>query len=480
MNRERIYAAIDLKSFYASVECVQRGLNPLTARLVVADPQRGRNTICLAVTPAMKKYGLSGRCRMFQVLQTVREIEARTGKRLDYITAPPRMALYLTYSADIYQIYLRYFSPDDIHVYSIDEVFIDLTTYLPLYRTDAQSLCRRVIQEVQETTGITATVGIGTNLFLCKVAMDILAKRTEPDQWGVRMAVLDEMEFRRQLWDHRPLTDFWRIGHGTARRLEKNGIFTLGELAHRSLQPAGQRKLYRMFGVDAEILIDHAWGYEPCTMAHIKAYRPENRSIVSGQVLHSPYSFQKARLVVQEMTELLALELAAQSLVASRFSLAVGYEACRTSPAGERDCGDSTGYHDPSLQKQVATTTVPLKIDHYGRLVPRSAHGSISTGEPTNLCSPILHKMMELYDTIVNPALQVRRVHLCAVDVVGKSTVRPDLFGDTEEHRREERLQSALLAIMGKFGKNSVVKAHDLEEGGTKMDRNCQIGGHRA
>ncbi|MBQ7367720.1 MAG: DNA methylase [Spirochaetaceae bacterium] len=468
MNRERIYAAIDLKSFYASVECVQRGLDPLTTRLVVADPQRGRNTICLAVTPGLKKYGLKGRCRMFQVLQIVREIEARTGKRLDYITAPPRMALYLQYSADIYQIYLKYFSPDDIHVYSIDEVFIDLTSYLPLYKTDAQSLCRQVIRDVLETTGITATVGIGTNLFLCKVAMDILAKQTAPDQWGVRMAVLDEMKFRRQLWDHRPLTDFWRIGHGIARRLEKNCIFTLGELAHRSLQPAGQRKLYRMFGVDAEILIDHAWGYEPCTMAHIKAYRPENRSIVSGQVLHSPYSFQKARLVVQEMTELLALELAEQFLVASRFSLAVGYEACRTSPAGERNCGDTAEYHGP------------MRIDHYGRLVPRSAHGTISTGEPTNLCSPILAGMMELYHKIVDPTLQVRRIHLCALDVVAKASVQPDLFSDSEAQRKEESLQSALLGIMGKFGKNSVVKAHDLVEGGTKLDRNCQLGGHRA
>lgn len=468
MNNERIYAAIDLKSFYASVECVQRGLDPLTARLVVADPQRGRNTICLAVTPAMKKYGLSGRCRMFQVLQTVREIEARTGKRLDYITAPPRMALYLTYSADIYQIYLRYFSPDDIHVYSIDEVFIDLTTYLPLYKTDAQSLCRRVVQEVQETTGITATVGIGTNLFLCKVAMDIMAKRSAPDKWGVRIAMLDEREFRRQLWNHRPLTDFWRIGHGTARRLERNFMFTLGDVARRSLQPEGERKLYKLFGVDAEILVDHAWGYEPCTMAHIKGYKAENRSIVSGQVLHSPYSFQKAQLVVQEMTELLALELAEQSLVASRFSLAVGYEAYRTSSAKESHFHSSTEYDSP------------LRIDHYGRLVPRSAHGTFTTGKATNLCSPILAGMMELYHKIVDPNLQVRRIHLCALEVVGKSTVQPDLFGDTEEHRREERLQSALLGIMRKFGKNSMVKAHDLEEGGTKMERNRQIGGHRA
>lgn len=458
MNSGRMYAAIDLKSFYASVECVERGLDPITTRLVVADPSRSKNTICLAVTPALKKYGLKGRCRLFELQQKLREIKARTGTEVDYIIAPPRMALYMNYSATIYGVYLKYFCHEDIHVYSIDEVFIDLTGYLKLYNCDGKTLCRKVIQDVLATTGITATAGLGPNLFLCKVAMDVMAKRIQPDQWGVRIAELDEMSFRQELWSHRPLTDFWRIGHGTARRLERNCIFTLGELARRSLTPSGQRKLYKLFGIDAEILIDHAWGYEPCTMAHIKAYKAENRSIVSGQVLHSPYSYEKARLVVQEMTELLALELVEQGLVAAHFSLAVGYEVSK--PGGN--------YHGP------------IKIDRYGRPLPRSAHGAVTTGRATDLTSSIEAKMLELYDAIVNPNLKVRRIHICANGLVPKSSLQPELFGQSEAQQKEERLQTTVLRVHHKFGKNALLKGHDLTEGGTKTDRNRQIGGHRA
>lgn len=458
MNSKRTYAAIDLKSFYASVECVERGLDPITAPLVVADPSRGKNTICLAVSPELKKYGLSGRSRMFQVYQKMREIKAQTGKEIDCIVASPRMALYIAYSANVYEVYLNYFSPDDIHVYSIDEVFIDLTSYLNLYKTDALSLCRRVILEVLATTGITATAGIGPNLFLCKVAMDVVAKHCVPDEWGVRIARLDEMDFRRQLWSHRPLTDFWRIGPGTARRLEKHCMFTLGDVARRSLKPEGQRKLYKLFGIDAEILIDHAWGYEPCTMAHIKAYRAENRSIVSGQVLPRPYPFHQTRLVVQEMAEILALELMEQGLVASQFSLAVGYSS-------NTDEENHTG---------------SVKTNLYGQLVPKSAHGGISVGRPTSLASTMAGAILRVFDQVVNPTLMVHRIHICALDVVAVTSLQPELFDIDPSQQREQKLQQTLLKIMKKYGKNSVVKAHDLEEGGTKMERNRQIGGHRA
>ena len=458
MNTERTYAAIDLKSFYASVECVERGLDPITTCLVVADPSRGKNTICLAVTPELKKYGLSGRCRMFQVLQKVEEIRRQTGKKIEYIVAPPRMALYMEYSSRIYGIYLKYFCHEDIHVYSIDEVFIDLTTYLPLYKSDGESLCRRVILDVFNTTGITATAGLGPNLFLCKVAMDIMAKRTPPDEWGVRIALLDEISFRQKLWNHRPLTDFWRIGQGTARRLERNCLFTLGDVARRSLNPVGERKLYKIFGIDAEILIDHAWGYEPCTMAHIKNYKPENKSIVSGQVLPHPYPFQQARLVVQEMTELLALELMEQGLVAPQFSLGVGYNACK----------EGDGYNGP------------VRIDHYGRIVPKSAHGNAFVGNPTCLASIMVAAVLEVFDKIVNPNLLVHRIHICAVNLVPKTSVQPELFDQDEVLKKEDNLQSTLLRIQHKFGKNAVIKGHDLEEGGTKRERNQQIGGHRA
>ncbi len=458
MNSKRTYAAIDLKSFYASVECVERGLDPITTPLVVADPSRGKNTICLAVTPELKKYGLSGRSRMFQVHQKMREIKAQTGKEIDYIVAPPRMALYIKYSANVYEVYLNYFSPDDIHLYSIDEVFIELTGYLDLYKTDAPGLCRRVILEVLANTGITATAGIGPNLFLCKVAMDIVAKHCRADEWGVRVAQLDEMDFRRRLWSHRPLTDFWRIGPGTARRLEKHCMFTLGDVARRSLKPEGQRKLYKLFGIDAEILIDHAWGYEPCTIAHIKGYKPESKSMVSGQVLPRPYPFHQARLVAQEMAETLALELMEQGLVASQFSLGVGYSANK----GEENY------------------TGPVKINHYGQVVPKSAHGSVSVGRPTSLASTMAGAILRAFDQVVNPTLQIHRINICALDVEPEAALQPELFGISSSQQREQKLQQAILKIMRKHGKNSVVKGHDLEEGGTKMERNRQIGGHRA
>ena len=438
---EHIYFAIDLKSFYASVECVERGLDPLKANLVVADLSRTEKTICLAVSPSLTAYGLKGRCRLFEVVQKVREVEARTGKKLEYITAVPRMALYLEYSARIYGVYLRYFSPDDIHVYSIDEVFIDATSYLGLYKTDAQSLLRTVIKSVLAETGITATAGIAPNLFLCKIAMDIVAKHAAPDKDGVRIAELTVESYRKRLWDHQPITDFWRIGWGTAARLARYGMNTMGDVALRSLHD--EALLYRLFGIDAEILIDHAWGLESCTIAHITGYRSTSKSLCSGQVLHHPYPHDKARLVVREMAEDLAQDLVKKNLASEQFSLYIAYDKSSTP-------------------------------------VPRSDHGLVHLGSHTASLHRITKGILDIFHQIADPAMLIRRINISADTVIDQKEELPDLFTDVAAQRRERSLQNAMLSIQGRFGKNAILKMSDYTEGATARERNQQIGGHRA
>ncbi len=438
---ERVYFAIDLKSFYASVECVERGLDPLTANLVVADQSRTEKTICLAVTPSLKAYGLKGRCRLFEVVQKAREVKARTGRKLEYMTVVPRMALYLEYSARIYGIYLNYFSPDDIHVYSIDEVFIDATSYLSLYHTDAQTLLRTVIKSVLAETGITATAGIAPNLYLCKVAMDIVAKHSPPDKNGVRVAELTVESYRKTLWEHRPITDFWRISRGTAARLERHGMRTMGDIALKSLQ--NEAVLYKLLGIDAEILIDHAWGLENCTIAHIKNYRSSSRSLCSGQVLHHPYPYDKARLVVREMAEDLAQDLVAKNLASEQFSLYILYDKSSTP-------------------------------------VPMADHGLVHLGSHTASLHRIAKGILDIFDQIADPALLIRRINISADTVIQQQEEQPDLFTDVETQRRERALQNAMLSIQSRFGKNAILKADDYTEGATARERNQQIGGHRA
>lgn len=454
----KTYIAIDLKSFYASVECVERGLDPLTTNLVVADASRTEKTICLAVTPSLKAYGLSGRSRLFEVVQKAKEVKRQTGKDLNYITAVPRMSLYIKYSADIYEIYLKYFSPEDIHVYSIDEVFIDVTSYLKFYNTDARTLCQTVIHHILRNTGITATCGIAPNLFLCKVAMDIVAKHSPPDKYGVRIAELDEKEFRRTLWNHQPLTDFWRIGPGTQRRLNKNYMFTLGDVARRSLTPLGLQELYKTFGIDAEILIDHAWGYEPCTIRHIKSYHSQAHSLSTGQVLHRPYAYEEARLIVKEMTELLVMDMTEKQIASASFGLYIGYDnSCITdSYEGEYD------------------------IDYYGRKIPRPAHGGVNFGFETNLMSKIMGGILKIFDCVVDPHLTVRRINICAANIIPSKNVQATLFDDIEEDEREKKIQAAVLGIQKRYGKNAMLKAHSYQEGATTRERNAQIGGHKA
>ncbi len=438
---EHVYFAIDLKSFYASVECVERGLDPLTANLVVADVSRTEKTICLAVSPSLKALGLKGRCRLFEVVQKAREIEALTGRKLEYITAVPRMALYLEYSTRIYGVYLKYFSPEDIHVYSIDEVFIDATSYLSLYHTDAQTLLRAVIKSVLAETGITATAGIAPNLYLCKVAMDIVAKHSPPDRNGVRIAELTVDSYRKTLWEHRPITDFWRISHGTAARLERYGMRTMGDIALKSLQ--NEAMLYRLFGIDAEILIDHAWGLESCTIAHIKSYHSVSKSLGTGQVLHHPYPWDKARLVVREMAEALAQDLVAKNLASEQFSLYISYDKSSTP-------------------------------------VPRSDHGLVHLGSHTASLHRITQGILEIFDQIADPALLIRRINISADTVIDQKEELPDLFTDVAAQRRERSLQNAMLSIQNRFGKNAILKMSDYTEGATARERNEQIGGHRA
>lgn len=468
MGYSRTYIAIDLKSFYASVECRERGLNPLTTNLVVADASRTSKTICLAVTPSLKAYGLSGRSRLFEVEAKAREIKRQTGKDLEYITAVPRMSLYIQYSARIYKIYLKYFSPEDIHVYSIDEVFIDATSYLKFYKLSANELARKVIQDVLETTGITATAGIAPNLFLCKAAMDIVAKHIDADEHGVRIAELDEISFRKQLWCHTPITDFWRVGKGIAARLSKLGLFTMGDIARASLENDGP--LYKTFGIDAEILIDHAWGVEPVTMQDIKDYRSQQKGVGSGQVLHEPYEYEKGKIIVREMAELLALDLFEKKLVASSLNLVVGYDM---------EMADEESYEGEMVK------------DPYGRYIPKPANGTLRLGEHTNSASSFVEGFMKLYERITDPRLLVRRVNLTANGVIEESQRQPSLFDQIEEplppgsamaslNEKEDRLQQARLSIMRKFGKNAMLKGTNLEEGSTTRERNQQIGGHKA
>ena len=460
---EKTYIAIDLKSFYASVECRERLLDPLTTKLVVADKSRTSKTICLAVTPALKAYGLSGRSRLFEVEAKAREIKRQTGKELDYIVAPPRMALYIQYSTRIYNVYLRYFSPEDIHVYSIDEVFIDATSYLPFYKLSAHELAVKVIREVLHETGITATAGIAPNLFLCKAAMDIVAKHIPADEDGVRIAELDVMGFRRQLWNHQPLTDFWRVGRATARRLDKYFIRTMGDIARTSLD--NPELLFKEFGIDAEILIDHAWGLEPVGMKDIKSYKSEAKSLGSGQVLHEPYTFEKAKIIVREMAEQLALDLFKKKLVAESVTLQVGYDV------------ESLNLKD--FDGEVVR-------DFYGREVPKPAHGSASLGSETNSSRVIVDAFVALFERITNPAWLVRRVNITANNTKSESLRQPGLFDEVDEEEgglnqeKENSLQKARLEIIRRYGKNAILKGMDLEEGATTKDRNSQIGGHKA
>lgn len=496
MERERAYLAIDLKSFYASVECVERGLDPLTAHLVVADPSRTEKTICLAVSPALKAYGIPGRPRLFEVIGRVNAVNLRrkqkaprrtfSGKsyletelrenpalELDYIVAPPQMAHYMKISTEIYQIYLRYIAPEDIHVYSIDEVFIDATPYLKTYRLTPRGLAEKLIRAVLSETGITATAGIGTNLYLAKVAMDIVAKHIPPDRDGVRIAELTERTYREKLWSHRPLTDFWRVGHGYAAKLEENGLYTMGDVARCSLGEKhefyNEELLYRLFGINAELLIDHAWGWEPCTIAEIKAYRPENNSMSTGQVLSRPYDFRGGRLIVREMADLLVYDLVEKGLVTDQIVLTVGYDRIGTA--------DYKG---------------ELHEDRYGRNVPKSAHGSVNLGKKTSSSKIILNAVTELYEKIVNPALYVRRMYVVANRVTDERAensepVQLDFFTDPaevereeQEMRREKNMQQAVVSIKKKYGKNAVLKGMNLEEGATAVERNGQIGGHKA
>ena len=502
--KNRVYIACDLKSFYASVECIERDLDPLATNLVVADKSRTDKTICLAVTPSLKAYGISGRARLFEVVQKVAEVNVQRQQKapgrqltgsswhdpdvkehpelaLDYLVAPPRMAHYIEWGTRIYNVYLKYVAPSDIHVYSIDEVLIDVTNYLPTYGLTPRELARKIVLDVLDTTGITATAGIGTNLYLAKVAMDIWAKHIQPDEKGVRIAEMDEMSYRQRLWDHRPLTDFWRVGRGYAKKLEAQGLCTMGDIARCSIgKPTdyyNEELLYRMFGVNAEILVDHAWGYEPTTMADIKAYKPEAKSIGSGQVLTAPYTCGKARMVAWEMADQLALDLVAQRFVTNQLTLTVGY--------------DIDNLRDPKRRKQYHGE---VKTDRYGRQIPKHAHGTANLEEYTASSKRITAAILELYDRIVDEKLLIRRMYLTANRVTAEADVpaepameQMDLFADpvqkeseAAELARERKLQEAMLGIKSKYGKNAILKGTNLLDGATAAERNDKIGGHRA
>ena len=456
---DHTYIAIDLKSFYASVECRERGLDPLKTNLVVADASRTSKTICLAVTPTLKAYGLSGRSRLFEVEAKAREIKAKTGKDLEYIVAPPHMSLYIQYSSLIYKIYLHYFSPEDIHVYSIDEVFIDATSYLKFYNIDAHTLTLKVIKDVLSQTGITATAGIAPNLYLCKIAMDIVAKHIPADKDGARIAELDEMSYRQKLWAHKPITDFWRVGNGIAGRLAKVGLYTMGDIALQSVK--NEQVLYDILGIDAEILIDHAWGYEPVTMKHIKNYKSSQKGISCGQVLSKPYEYEKARIVVREMAELMALDLFNKKLLSSSVFLWICYDK------------DSLLYDSYEGQ---------LVMDPYGRIMPKPVHGGCGLGTETNSSAVIIHAILKIFDKIVDPNLLIRRINMGANDVIPVEMRQPGLFDEDEEesHKKEDSLQKTRLKIIKKFGKNALLKGMNLQEGATTIERNAQIGGHKA
>ena len=500
---KRTYIAIDLKSFYASVECVERGLDPLSTNLVVADESRTEKTICLAVSPSLKAYGIGGRARLFEAVQRVREVNNErkmnipnfrfTGKstddneikkhpdwELDFIRAVPRMAFYINYSTRIYQIYLKYIAPEDIHVYSIDEVFMDVTAYLGTYKMTAHELARTMISDVLKNTGITATAGIGTNLYLCKVAMDIVAKHIPADKDGVRIAEIDEMSYRKLLWDHRPLTNFWRVGRGIANKLAMYGIETMGDIARTSIN--NERLLYRLFGVNAELLIDHAWGWEPVGMEHIKAYRPETNSMSSGQVLQEPYTFEKARNVVMEMADAISLDLVEKRLVTNQLVLTIGF--------------DRESLEHPVVLARYQGNVV---MDYYGRAVPKHAHGTANLQGYSSSSKEIIDAVMSLYDRIVDHDLLIRRLDITTNNIISetearnreKAPVQLDLFTDYEalaneekkrnaERDKERKMQEALIAIKHRFGKNAILKGTSFSDGATARDRNNQIGGHKA
>ena len=497
---KKIYAAIDLKSFYASVECKERGLDPITTNLVVADSSRTEKTICLAVTPSLKEYGIPGRARLYEVLEKVKsvnmyrkskaqnntftgqsynsiELKNNPNLKLDFIIAPPRMAYYMKYSTNIYNIYLKYFAPEDIFAYSVDEVFCDLSQYLKTYKLSAKELITKIIQDVYNTTGITATAGIGTNLYLAKIAMDIVAKHVNPDKNGVRIAELDEMSYRRMLWNHRPITDFWRVGKGYSKKLEKYRIFTMGDVAKTSVD--NEELLYKLFGVNAELLIDHSWGWEPTTIESIKLYKPESSSISSGQVLHCPYNYEKTKLIVKEMTELLTLDLVKKNLVTSQIVLTIGY--------------DIENLLDPSISE---TYKGEITIDRYGRKIPKHAHGTINLDHKTSSTKLIMEAVMNLYERIINNKLLVRRINITANNVIRSSEIKEEPYEqinlfvnygkqnpkkelDKKKEQQEKEIQKAMLNIKRKYGKNAIIKGMNLQEGGTTIERNTQIGGHK-
>ncbi|MBP3920222.1 MAG: DNA methylase [Bacilli bacterium] len=493
MKMSRVYACIDLKSFYASVECVLRGLNPLNTNLVVADSSRTEKTVCLAITPPLKQYGLGGRARLFEINQKIKEInrerykknnykkfigksylddELKKNKRLelDFIIAKPRMRYYMKYSTNIYNIYLKYLSSDDIYVYSIDEIFCDITNYLKLYKMTPSELVTKMIKDVYDTTGITATAGIGTNLFLAKVAMDVLAKHASPNHFGVRIAYLDEMNYRKKIWHHRPITDIWRVGKGIASKLEKHNIYTMGDIAKTSL--SNENLFYKLFGVNAETLIDHAWGYEPCTMEIIKKYKPLNNSISSGQVLHCPYNYEDAELIIKEMADLLALDLVSKNYITDQIVITIGYDINNKDYDGE------------------------MVFDQYGRSVPKSSHGTININHKTSSSKIIMDKSVELYRRITNPKLLIKRINISVNNLVNEDLnsnrtryEQFDLFTNYDlqdkqnetnikmEHD-EKKIQSIILNIKNKYGKNAILKGMNLNNAGTTIDRNRQVGGH--
>ena len=495
---DKIYIAIDLKSFYASVECQERGLNPLTTNLVVADSSRTEKTVCLAVSPSLKQYGIPGRARLYEVIQKVKELneerkfyapnhtftcssyddialKKNNDLELSYIIAPPRMKYYMEYSTKIVDIYLRWFSIEDMFVYSIDEVFIDITHYLQTYKCTPRELATKVIQNVLDETGITATCGIGTNMYLCKIAMDIVAKHCEPDKNGVRIAGLDEMAYRKYLWNHKPLTDFWRVGKGISQKLEKKGMFTMGDVARQSIKD--EEMLYKLFGINAELLIDHAWGYEPVTIESVKSYKPVTNSLSSSQVLHCPYDYEDTKLIVKEMAEQLSLDLVKKGLITSKLVLDIGYDVSNLSNSNLSDF-----------------YTGKIKLDRYGRKVPEHAHGTINIDHKTSSTKIITNKYVELFENIINKDLLTRRITLTAQDIVNEDDYKNilayeqmDMFIDyntlakqRQKERAEKSLQKAVLNIKSRYGKNAILKGMNFIEGGTTIERNGQIGGHKS
>ena len=504
MNKCKTYIAIDLKSFYASVECRERNRDPLTTNLVVTDPSRTEKTICLAVSPSLKKYGLSGRARLFEVIQKVKaannirkikapnhvfcgfsddslELQKNPSLKIDYITAPPRMARYMEYSTKIYNIYLKYIAPEDIHIYSIDEVFMDITDYLAASGKTPENFARMIVRDVLKRTGITATAGIGANMYLAKIAMDITAKKMQPDKYGVRVAYLDEMTYRKQLWEHKPLTDFWRVGRGYAKKLEENRMLTMGDIAWESTTQYGRAKLKKLFGINAKMLIDHAWGYEPCTIARVKAYTPENKSISTGQVLHSPYDFDKARVIVWEMLELLSLDLVEKRLVTNQIVLTVGY--------------DRENLTDSNINRKYGGE---ITSDMYGRKIPKHAHGTANIDRFTSSTKLITETGLKLYDEIVGREMLVRRITISANKLIPEGGAKErkvyeqmNFFTDydildakrkTEEKdlKKERKIQETIIGIKQRYGKNSIIKGANLQEGATTIERNKSIGGHKA